>query len=284
MESDVLLELLQQLSEATSYSGDNVPAGTTPGSELEQQATTELAHTVVGPTPAELESINELIRFDHVYYKPEPTVKNIQPKEVVAVGTTAGKVESTKMYKTILPAGEPIHITQPVAVQVQPPTPADDDDVIIIDSGAELSDSSSTSDMSVDDVVEGLNTLEDLESFLQQDQVSTTTDLFAERKPLSSNDTFVSKDTNVHSAKKTEKVTSSPIHSMPMDVTDFSFSMSPEHLFGLDTDFISSSNSLRSPSSSYYSDASSPRSDGLSGALDDDVWEESFTELFPSLA
>ena len=50
--------------------------------------------TVVGPTATELESFNELIQFDHIYYKPQPEGRKV-PKSLVAHVKSASGIENS---------------------------------------------------------------------------------------------------------------------------------------------------------------------------------------------
>ena len=285
LQSDALLGLLQQLTEETAT--DNSQPITASRPEC-RQATGATPTQMVGPTSAELESINELILFDHVYYKANPASK---PQDQVSnnsiVLTTHNPVV---INESVTVSTAPVE--DQVAVQSQP----DESNCIILDSDFENARDvrNDAVSMSVDSVLsEGLESLADLGHLLQQDQLTTAvTDLFVEEATtLQNNNTFVAskkctQQSGTHAPfitqqkkKETNKKTSGS--SSLIGHHDFCFDMSPDDLFHLDT--VSGLSPVPSLSDSCYSSASSPSSESYS-IMDDDVWAESFTELFPSLA
>lgn len=227
---------------------------------------------MVGPTSAELESLNELIRFDHVYYKAEPVV------------SSSKKTKDSDIVSSVV--GSP-----DIVQEIDMSSPVVETEVVeIIDSDCEdvtdniAIDSQSDTKISNDDTyLDDLSRLAELESLLKQDPVNPTS------KTLSSTVTtaIVSKeqsskyDTVTKSPKKFE-TPHSPV--MYLDSNDLGLTPSPE-FFHFDTDMGLGFTKTHSPSfsDSGYSDALSPHSDVSSSLLDDDMWEESFTELFPSL-
>jgi len=161
--------------------------------------------------------------------------------------------------------------------------------VEIIDSDSEdvtdlTVDSQSDSEMSSDDTYsDDLSRLAELEGLLQQDLVAPAT------KTLSSAITTASvskeQSTKYDVVPKAQKRLETPLSPVGnLDPFDLSFASSPE-FFHMDSDMALGGPKMTttSLSDSGYSDALSPHSDVSSSLLDDDMWEESFTELFPSL-
>lgn len=77
----MLLDLLEQIARATACPGDvgdDDPIDNTEHDGADGGRLPE-ASLLVGPTPEELESLNELIRFDHVYYKTPPRTQPLSP-------------------------------------------------------------------------------------------------------------------------------------------------------------------------------------------------------------
>jgi hypothetical protein len=232
----------------------------------------------VGPTTAELESLNELIRFDHIYYKSEggEKVKCVSSKDIA----------SSNDVMNILSLPDNGIVAQQNVEHPKPVTPTDNPKLVDFESVLNLTDMVPFND--------SLNDLVDLDALLQDNLLSTVTSCGTDNIPGVTSQ--VAKDTRVHSLVpqnepvpkrrkthnlklsmpdntnfKREKIVS-PVKSKPLEV------FSAEDLFSLD----SSSSVSDSGYSSELSEAASPRSE-ISSVLGDDVWEESFTELFPSL-
>lgn len=201
--------------------------------------------------------------------------------------TSSRKVEDIDVGASIIGEPVPRHqadvnstVVETEVVEIIESDDEDDDDVIM----HEVSDSQSDSELSSGDIYsDNLSHLADLDSLLQQDLVGPATTLSSTAVTTTS----ISKEpstnfSNVSIVQKGLKTPDSPV--MNLDPFDLSLTASPDDFFRLDADmgFIGS----KAPSSfsdSGYSEVSSPHSDVSSSLLDDDVWEESFTELFPSL-
>jgi hypothetical protein len=232
----------------------------------------------VGPTTAELESLNELIRFDHIYYKSEggEKVKCVSSK---GIASSNDVVNILSLPDSSVVAQQNVECPKPV-------TPAENSKWVDFESVLNLTDMVHFND--------SLNDLVDLDALLQDNLLSTVTSGGTDN--IQGTTSPVAKDTRVHSLVpqnepapkrrkthnlrlsmpdntnfKREKIVS-PVQSKPLEV------FSAEDLFTLD----SSSSVSDSGYVSELSDASSPRSE-ISSVLGDEVWEESFTELFPSL-
>lgn len=96
---DALLELIQG-----SIGGDYVTFEPVDIKEVEQEDTQSPespASRVVGPSPTELESANELIRCDHMYYKLIPEVNNEIPDCLSEVLETVIDESSVDMLDTL---------------------------------------------------------------------------------------------------------------------------------------------------------------------------------------
>jgi hypothetical protein len=194
---------------------------------------------MVGTAPKELESLNELIKFDHVYFKSEPSTLNALPQLPVAM-------ETHSQDSGVAPV---------------------------------MQNSGNTQDYNTDshapENVISIKDFESLESLLSEDWISMVTD----------NCNMISKDKFTGAAapqrqavdcstKARSPATSSSLNNVHLD----SKKLAP----GI-TDNMGAGSMSDSGFSDYsYSDAGSPSSVG-SSVLSEDVWEESFGELFPCL-
>ncbi len=249
---DVFLGLLEQLQ---ADNASDEPG--TPGGPFIQQPDTE--HTavpadVVGPTAEELESFNELMKFDHgdhVYHKATPaglTTSRATSAQSAAAGETA--VRATDEQGS----------NQPTIVLQIP---------------------------DVDLSQEAFDRLFDLDSILEADlkqneasaltPVSSTTAPVVDCVSVSKDSLSVPTVTGLKSRKRKMS------DSKPSEAV--CFGLSPRHQRLASDDIPSFDEMSLSPEYSYSSDLSdalSPRSDA-SSPLADSGWEDSFTELFPSL-
>lgn len=213
---------------------------------------------VVGPTSAELESINELIKFDHVYYKHESSV----------VESGLEKLENTQSSDSNLENKVNIHITQEITDDIE----IDD----IMKTEPDLCAINEIDETDLSDInMELLKDIENLIGFHDfQDQVEQNSlESFSQIEQCNDKqEAMVTKDTNSKTdLKRKRSVTSSPLSLMDMYES---------------TDKYGQINSVFSDSgfSSDFSDVSSPCGSDISGGLNDNSWEESFMELFPTLA
>jgi len=229
---------------------------------------------VVGPTTKELDSLNELIKFDHEYYKIEPinTVEVISGKSVSKVNlpevicgsdTKISQVNSINIYVTAdLDQSHAVPVTDAVKEEKKEVSIPDNSQLNVIDSSAlpEIS-------------MEFLSDIEDLlTSELQGDlSVSDNTSVLSTDNYKVVHDNLQGKTTShIRCAKRKlsdllDNIDNVP-ETLPTDLLDVDAVFSPSY-----------------SNSDSFSDAASPCSD-TSGGLEDNLWEESFMELFPTLA
>lgn len=209
---------------------------------------------LVGPTSAELESINELIKFDHVYYKHESS------------SVETGLEKPTQAVKTNSQTKVNIHVTQDIP-----------NDITIDDSvktEPELCAIDMIDETDLNDI--NLELLKDIENLIGidfQDQIEQ--DSFESISQngqcvKSKQEVLVTKDTSSNRKRKRSEDAS------PLSVTDMYES----------TDKLGQEASVFNDSEfgSDFSDVCSPYGSDISGDLNDNPWEESFMELFPTLA
>lgn len=196
---------------------------------------------VVGPTPEELESFNELIQFDHVYFKPSAPVQASSP--------------SIKKNISILKPSVKAHCQKEVPASTQPET------TLSLDIPEEdLANLSQT-----------LDELIDFDSLVADDCKPQVLNSVDNRK------------------RKASSAIETPVVKKHCAISDSShefFSANEQH-FGLESS-LSPIHALNVAESGYSSDSSgpiaSPKSDTSSSDLGlENSWEESFSELFPSL-
>jgi len=251
----------------------------------------------VGPSTAELESLNELIRFDHVYYKSSAdtvakvtdiaAVKNADslPAQqgastvVLSIPTTTAPKRVVSLLPKIDTAIATTTQTALPSVVSEPP----------VSSPVDLPVDMSISDFL--DLSETLNKLVDIDNILQADMpplVEQNTDLISSVAMTATSNSAALSVKSVMSqdsepACKRQRLDvpcSSPVSLSPV--------ASPLNLFSDDLDMFSMVNDSTMKSSvsesGYSSDGmvASPHSD-LSSGLEEDGWEDSFTELFPAL-
>ena len=238
---------------------------TPPGPRIQQQTYTETATSpVVGPTTEELESFNELIKFDHVYYKMAPPAGLVVTSSSPQIATEEAKVgaRSSPNQKRVKPKQEqqgfPLSLPQVFDTShVNAP----------IQQTSEIAFAECMKQESLDQLLELDSILED--DFTQNTEASST--LTLPPMALAKDSLTVPSATGLQSCKrKSSTSVSSP---SPRNQR-----LGSDDVIGLD---------VLSPlgDSSYgsdLSDAASLTSD-VSQLLGDDGWEESFTELFPSL-
>lgn len=282
----MLLGLLQEITDAAQSSEVDVSNVNT---QHIGTPTPRSRESLVGPTTAELESLNELIRFDHIYYKSEggEKVKCVSSKDI------ASSNDVTNILS--LPESS-VNIQQNMA-QPKPNAPTTESS-----RGLDFESELNLNDMM--QLGDTLNDLVDLDALLQDNLLSTATPNDQNNRGSTS---LMTKGTKVHSvvpqsepapkkrklqhsrslignAPAFKKITlSTPIQSKPV-VLSPPVQSKPAELLGAQSLFgLESSGSVSdSGYSSELSEAASPCSD-ISSVLGDDVWEESFTELFPSL-
>lgn len=234
---DELLGLLGQLNEAAASGaiqllGDADQAGGTPVSgDPEVQAGQP---GLVGPTAAELESIKELIQFDHEYLKPTMNVQN------ESTDTISNAKDSAQ------DASDATHMNLPMEVE--------------LDSGC----------------IPHIRGIDSVQSFKtdDEDEMDLLLSMGTESAAFSnfSNSNVLTSDTSFTCDLKELM---GLVGTKDCDVR----SMSGKSDYGSGSDS-GISDAPRSP----FSDEGGLRSPGFgSPGLGDGLWEESFTDLFPSL-
>lgn len=207
----------------------------------------------MGPTPAELESLNELIKFDHIYYKAKAESQTRELNQQVSRPT----LTATRSLPKIRVANSVKQDKQDNKVQQVKNSPTDS--------------------LSGLDFAQSLCQL-DLESLLEQDSLSLQDPFHCdtEHSKVEDDPEPVTKCRRKSNVDSEVPVISSPEYYTPSleeeeDMQPLDLKTGPFHGSCSDSGY-----------SSELSDAASPRSDA-SSILGDDIWEESFTELFPAL-
>ncbi len=204
---------------------------------------------MVGASPAELESINELIKFDHIYYKVEPNTQTAAKSSPASQTNTKDQVAVCHV-----PSGQEVKQEVSVPMTTDSETASNvemDIPTICIDD-----DSSIEGDT-------GLQLLEDIESLLQSEELLDFADL--DPASLTSGSVEIEKENDCSKTRgQKRKHSASNSNSGSLD----SLSVD-DHL----QDYFSDSG---------ISDVPSPSSD-MSSSLGDESWHESFSELFPDL-
>lgn len=220
--------------------------------------------SVVGPSPAELESINELIKFDHEYYKIEPLTPEPSLEVIVDSGVNSSvEIQSDTMcivqnLKTEFPS-------QKDCVQ----TISEDSLVSSIEDFVDLE--KEVLNVLPEINIDLLNEIESLiEDDLQSQAIPDSTD------EVSQNGQIL---LPVEQNKKLQSELLPPVEEKSSLKRKHSQTCtSSSDLLFLEDCLTGSDSGI----SSDYSEAGSPYSD-ISGGLSDNVWEESFCELFPDL-
>ena len=279
------------------------------GSADHADRTPAAAAALVGPTSAELESLNELIKFDHVYYKVTTpgggnqtvtlttTPGNHQTVTVVPSQTTPIK-EDSAISVSVVPSAKQSPKVQQVSLLPKVSAP-------VLSRQQSSNSTYSETDLQLPEIElppldESFDQLFDLDNILTDDllsQVSTAQTLVptptvpvATTTPqtslTSSGYPFVSKDTLQVPTTKLSKNNSSRKRkcSTDLDLKSITFQQRNQRLmsddiFGLEDASITSSDALSPRSDSSF--LGSPQSEG--SLIGDDGWQESFTELFPTL-
>ncbi|XP_061163172.1 uncharacterized protein LOC133172327 [Saccostrea echinata] len=219
--------------------------------------------SVVGPSPAELESINELIKFDHEYYKIEPLTP--EPKmEVIIDSGVSSTVENKTDSESVVPDIKTEFALQEDCVR----TVTEESPILCIEDIVDL-------EKEVLNVLPEINIdlLNDIESLIEDD---------LHRQAIPDSMDEVSQNgqlllPNEQNKKLQSELTPPAVkHSKKRK---FSQTIGPNSDLVSSDDYFSGSDS---GIASDYSEAGSPYSD-FSGGLSDNVWEESFIELFPNL-
>lgn len=249
----------------------------------------------MGPTPAELESLNELIKFDHIYYKTdqvktEVTADSSEDSDDVQIvfvtdksgnliqDTAASAVKSTAQYtparaKNCKRLRPKVSTVKPVAPTCVPPK--------VTITNTPQSNTDATPDVSGQQ--NGLVTVGGSEQGLTVD-IENLLDMITNDSP--EHKEILSEIMSVVDSTETVTETAEP----PAKKTKFEDNSIrieeelglPEEMFLPYSPLSSTSSAIDSGFGSDIGEAASPKSD-ISTQLGDNVWEESFTDLFPSL-
>lgn len=201
------------------------------------------SHTLVGPSTKELDSINELIKFDHEYYKVNPLDQSVDVKPDNSDTNSCRSSNVSVKESAIIVKVEPVVTDTLQASHAVTPASTSQDGQINSQNCAESSDITLPTELDI---------LQDIDELFLLDLVQIA------------KDTKVPQEMNIGgSTSKKRKFTDSDAFSSSWEHDERSATLS-------DSGF-SSDHDLASP----YSDLSSP--------LGIDSWEDSFTELFPTL-
>lgn len=251
-DNESLLSIVQQISSKPDT--DGASRGSDSSILTAQGNTPKITASsgVVGPTSAELESINELIKFDHVYYKHESSSVETGLEKPVVKTNSQTKVN--------------VHITQEIPTEISIEES--------VKTEPELSAIDMINETDLNDI--NLELLKDIENLIGidfQDQIEQDSfDSISQNGQCvkSKQEVSVTKDTSLNRKRKRSEDAS------PLSVTDMYES----------TDKLGQETSIFKDSEfgSDFSDVCSPYGSDISGDLNDNPWEESFMELFPTLA
>lgn len=282
----MLLGLLEELNSSTTETSEN--SATTAAS----QATPPPQPTavLVGPTTAELESINELIHFDHVYFKPTQ-----QQKPLVSVLKPVTKTSQSTRQKVITITTPHVQkrsvpVTKSATVPTEAPLSLNLGDVDL----EQLSDTLeqvADFDQMFKQIVDGHEPLyQNIPATVNMVSTAADSAVNQDNNNTSSKKRKLSQElSNQTSAAKKAKHTDSINVNLNISMDTFSDSITtPDPLeCGYPFEFDEGMKSSSFGESGYGSDAApfSPSSDFSPSDLADthSTWEESFTELFPSL-
>jgi hypothetical protein len=226
----------------------------------------------VGPTAAELESINELIQFDHIYYKPKQTVEQPKSKSMVSV------LKPVKTNTTVS-FSKPTVTTQIQRHRSLAPKPATSEAPLCLNLG----------ETDIGKLSDTLEQVADFDKIFQQltqgqecaDNISVSKDIIntsCRKRKVEDLRTATSKKAKQEDdftciAKVPDTLTTPDPLECGFSPFDFDDSYKPLEISNCE--------------SGYGSDGSpySPASDLSGNELQDNGngWEESFTDLFPAL-
>jgi hypothetical protein len=283
---------LQQIVEDSTSDDKAEHTGICPANHL-PSAEERPQHNVVGPTTAELESLKELIQFDHEYYKSESPILVVSQQEVKSVQKICPKIVKSKENNSeMVSIGEPpedvdTKLCTKVTVSVTPP--ASNKDIISMDTTTSP-DPLSWSETDLTDYFQNnLESLMDLNCLLEESQLSNSdcvVSVYSEDELA--HDTMA---VNTETAKSNSTVDSIKVNEFNLDSNmlqlgeDMYSPLPPSPIQSLvDTEFLAHKAISDSAYGSDLSDIGSPKSDVSLFDEHDASWEESFTELFPSLA
>lgn len=233
---------------------------------------------LVGPTTTELESFKELIQFDHVYFKPQPKGKTNSSGQIVT--NVTGKLNNVPCVQKKTENG------RKGVKNVQIIITADSSDKQDVQPNSfSLPNVESQTDIGTvnledyeSDMLTSLNfdLLEDLENILKADAegLSCPRDVSSSAQNCD-NGHIVDSQGKSRSLKRKAPVEEieAIVDTLTADELSVSKSLSSDSGYSSD---------VPSPYSAH--DTDSPFSDdSVTSPLNDNMWEESFTELFPDL-
>lgn len=233
---------------------------------------------MVGPTAAELESIKELIQFDHEYYKSEPPAMNVsqcnnKPQRNFSQNTTSGSVKLTDSK----------FVTNQSVTCSTVSSPQNANTVTCFKNAATTV---MPSESDLEKYLErNLESLMDLNVLLEESQVGDPNHMVSvcsedKSVPMNDDNKLV---TGILEKEVDEKLNFKPeVISFSDDLTSVMPCSPLQSLVDDEANLKTSASD--SAYSSDLSDMNSPKSDALWFEESDILWEESFTELFPSLA
>jgi len=276
-QSDLLLSILQQIEDG-SITADDIPAAVCSNTETSAE---QPAPSVVGTTTAELESIKELIKFDHIYYKPDTSVKSTECDVNIIVEYQDVELNSSVSEEVV----------EEVPVVTECSTIASNDSINneYNDSLAlQTTDLSGKTDVELDidsfldmESIDWNSIVLDVDSLVQESCKSSSTATSCDNDIQKLQHSCSNKLTNIsHVPSTSPRKRKHSVHSPVSPVQTLSANL-PDELLDLVTQNTSISES--SGYGSELSEAGSPYSDLSTLDEDSDLWQESFTELFPSL-
>ena len=269
-----LIGLLQQIVEDTSADGIE----RTSHSQCSSSGETGCSAAVVGPTAAELESLKELIQFDHEYYKSEPPTMNVsqyndKPQSNLSQVTTSGTAKMTES-KCV------------TSSKVPSATESNSENAANVASFQNSTNTVMPSESELEKYLErNFESLVDLNALLEESQVGGLDQVAS----------VSSEDKTIHMNSESVLVTGRSVKevnerlNLQPEVISFSDDLTSVIPYSPLQSLVDDEASLKtsisdSAYSSDLSDVNSPKSDTSLFEESDILWEESFTELFPSLA
>lgn len=237
---------------------------------------------MVGPTPAELESLNELIKFDHIYYKN-------QPLQLSKTGPDTKIVQSEK------PKGK-INLTISCDDEVKKEIKSE-----VVDTCTDL-DTKFSADSIINEIHNllpdmNMDLLKDIENYIENEMDIEPSQICSDAMDAVSQGDKITVCEGNKSESIKEKLKSTVRNSRKRRLSSLVGivpSVEPTDILTVDDHCTTLGSD--SGMSSDYSDAGSPFSDtnnkfgdvpsplsDISTGLSEDPWEESFIELFPNL-
>ena len=317
-QSDVLVELLQQISASQqSLDSDGTqddPPSHTVATAAAANGSTNTSTQVVGPSAKELESINELIQFDHVYYKVEPqegtqvvsqcvagndsqsSLSKPTAKQIVTLLKAPPRktVTATRRIKPRVSLIAPQPTVQPVVKQEPEPEvktfPTIEQNTSASDDGCVLN----INDTDLMTLGDSLEQLMDFEALLQEegllgdsekDTVCPASSCVSTGEDVSEDADYSSSSSSSTKEQRLSIQPDSPVYQLPPSPDDQSI-ISTNDFVGLDLLQVPKRSGSLLSESGYSSDLSDPASPLSDIMHNDAVWDESmesFTELFPAL-